>query len=105
VFVNAPGGIKVVEPASDLAVAAAIVSAVTGTPADRETAWTGEIGLTGEVRWVGRMEPRVTEVRKLGLKKIVVPESCLSETAHLVGEDMQVVGIPDVSHLLELAGT
>jgi DNA repair protein RadA/Sms len=102
VFVNAPGGLRITEPASDLSAAAAIVSALTNSPADRETAFTGELGLTGEVRWVGRMEARVAEVRKLGLRTLVVPEKNLPEAARMAGESVQVVGIGDVARLVEI---
>jgi DNA repair protein RadA/Sms len=101
VFVNAPGGLRVVEPAADLAVAAAVLSAVTGEPCDRETAWAGELGLTGEVRWVGRMQPRVAEVRKLGLRRLVVPESNLAEASRLAGEQLAVESLSDVTGLLQ----
>lgn len=102
VFVNAPGGLRITEPASDLAAAAALVSAVTGTPAGRETAWCGELGLTGEVRWVGRVEVRVSEVRKLGMGRLVVPEANLAEASRLAGEGLEVVGIGDVARLVEI---
>jgi DNA repair protein RadA/Sms len=102
VFVNAPGGLRITEPAADLAAAAAIVSALTSSPADRETAFAGELGLTGEVRWVGRMEARMAEVRKLGFGTVVVPEKNLSEAARMAGESIQVVGIEDVSRLVEI---
>jgi DNA repair protein RadA/Sms len=102
VFVNAPGGLRITEPAADLAAAAAIVSALTSSPADRETAFTGELGLTGEVRWVGRMEARMAEVRKLGFGTVVVPEKNLGEAARMAGESIRVVGIEDVSRLVEI---
>jgi DNA repair protein RadA/Sms len=102
VFVNAPGGLRVTEPASDLAVAAAVISAVTGSPGDRSTAFCGELGLTGEVRWIGRMEARVAEVRKLGLARLVVPDANLSEAGRIAGETLEVRGIPDVGGLVEI---
>ena len=102
VFVNAPGGLRITEPASDLPAAAAIVSALTNSPADRTTAFAGELGLTGEVRWVGRMEARVAEVRKLGLGTLVVPEKNLPEAARMAGESVRVVGIGNVSQLVEI---
>ena len=101
VFVNAPGGLRVTEPASDLAVAAAIVSAVTGSPGQRDTAWAGELGLTGEVRWVGRTEARIAEVRNLGMQRLVVPEKCLGEAGRTAGEGLEVVGLDDVAGLVE----
>jgi DNA repair protein RadA/Sms len=102
VFVNAPGGLRITEPASDLAAAAAIVSAFTNSPADRDTVFAGELGLTGEVRWVRGMDSRVAEIRKLGLGTLVVPEKNLPEAARMAGESVRVVGIGDVSRLVEI---
>jgi len=100
VFVNAPGGLRITEPAADLATAAAIASAATGVPGDREAAWTGEVGLTGEARWVGRMEVRIAEVRKLGLARLVVPSTNVAEAERLAGGTIEVLGISDVSRLV-----
>ncbi len=102
VFLNAPGGLKITEPAADLPMAAAIISAAMGMPCERDTAFSGELGLTGEVRWVSRMEARVSEVRKLGLRRLVVPESNLAEATTMASGALDVTGIADVSRLVEL---
>ena len=73
IYVNAMGGIKLGEPACDLAVCAALASAYFGTPIDKYTAVFGEVGLTGEVRAVSYCEKRVAECVKMGFKKILVP--------------------------------
>ena len=73
VYVNAMGGIKLSEPASDLAVCAALASSHFGTPIDKYTAVFGEVGLTGEVRAVSYAENRVAECIKMGFKKILIP--------------------------------
>jgi DNA repair protein RadA/Sms len=73
VYVNAMGGIKLNEPAGDLALCAALASAYLGQPVDKYTAVFGEVGLTGEVRAVQYAEKRVAECVKMGFKRILVP--------------------------------
>jgi DNA repair protein RadA/Sms len=73
VYLNVAGGLRITEPAADLAVAAALVSALTGTPVPEETVVVGEIGLSGEVRPVGQMEARLKEAAKLGFGRALVP--------------------------------
>lgn len=73
VYVNAMGGIRLNEPACDLAICAALASAYFGQPIDKYTAVLGEVGLTGEVRAVSYCEKRVAECVKMGFKKILLP--------------------------------
>lgn len=73
VYINAMGGIKLSEPACDLAVCAALASAHYGIPIDKYTAVFGEVGLTGEVRAVSYCEKRVAECVKMGFKRVLVP--------------------------------
>lgn len=73
VYVNAMGGIRLNEPASDLAVCAALASSYFDKPIDKYTATFGEVGLTGEVRAVSYAEKRVAECVKMGFKKVLVP--------------------------------
>ncbi|MCD4673210.1 MAG: DNA repair protein RadA [Anaerolineaceae bacterium] len=73
VFVNVVGGLRVSEPASDLAVAAAITSSMRDVPVRADTALIGEVGLSGELRWVGQMDARLREAAKLGFKRAIVP--------------------------------
>ena len=73
VYVNAMGGIKLGEPACDLAVCAALASAYYSQPIDKYTAVFGEVGLTGEVRAVSYCEKRVAECVKMGFKRVLVP--------------------------------
>jgi DNA repair protein RadA/Sms len=75
VFVNVIGGLSVREPAIDLAVAAAIASSVRNQPLRADTVLIGEIGLSGELRTVGRMSERLYEASKLGFKRAIVPRS------------------------------
>lgn len=73
VFVNIAGGVRIEEPAVDLAVCAAIVSSARDSAIDHGTAVVGEVGLGGEVRSIGQVEKRVTEAEKLGFKRIIIP--------------------------------
>ncbi len=73
VFVNVVGGLKVTEPAADLAVAAAIASSVKDQPVRADVVLIGEIGLSGELRSVGQIETRLREAAKLGFKTAIVP--------------------------------
>lgn len=75
VFINVVGGLRLIEPAADLAVAAALLSTETGVEVDAKTVFFGEVGLTGEVRAVSFVEQRVRESEKLGFSKFVLPAS------------------------------
>ncbi|MCS6779590.1 MAG: DNA repair protein RadA [Geminicoccaceae bacterium] len=75
VYLNVAGGLRIAEPAADLAVAAAIVSAMLGAPLPSATVVFGEVGLAGEVRAVGHAQARLKEAVKLGFKRAVVPEA------------------------------
>ena len=77
IYVNVVGGIKVDEPAADLAVALSIVSSLKDTVM-RDTVVVGELGLSGEVRFVPNLEKRIKEAEKLGFKKIICPKTKLS---------------------------
>jgi DNA repair protein RadA/Sms len=78
VFVNVVGGVRIDEPGADVAVALAVASAARGTalgPPESATpvAAFGELGLTGEIRWVGHPERRLAEARKFGLEIVIAP--------------------------------
>ena len=73
VFVNVIGGLQVSEPAADLSVAAAIASSMKDVPVRADTVLIGEVGLSGELRWVGQMNARLREAAKLGFKTAVIP--------------------------------
>jgi len=74
IFLNVVGGLRVEEPAADLAAAVALVSSVKDLPVRADLALIGEIGLSGEFRWVSQMEPRLHEAAKLGFKVAVIPK-------------------------------
>ncbi len=73
VYLNVAGGLRVAEPAADLSVAAALLSALSDRPAPSETVVFGEIGLSGEVRAVGQTDVRLKEAAKLGFTRALCP--------------------------------
>jgi DNA repair protein RadA/Sms len=73
VFINIAGGLRVDEPAIDMAVIAAILSSTADIPIDPFTCFAGEVGLSGEIRTVNRIEQRLGEADKLGMKRILLP--------------------------------
>ena len=75
VFVNAVGGVKIDEPAADLAVLLAVVSSLRGKPLPRKMVAFGEVGLAGEVRPVQRGRERLKEAAKLGFVQAVIPRA------------------------------
>ena len=77
VFLNIAGGLKVSDPALDMAVVAAIMSSNFDISIDRKTAFAGEVGLSGEIRTVTRIEQRVSEAQKLGFESIIIPKGNL----------------------------
>ena len=74
-FLNVAGGLRINEPAADLAVAAALISAVADAPVPAETVIVGEVGLSGEVRPVGQIESRLKEAAKLGFVNAYSPRT------------------------------
>jgi DNA repair protein RadA/Sms len=99
VFLNVAGGLRVIEPAADLAVAAALVSAATNVPTDPGAVYFGEVGLSGEVRQVAQAEARVKEAAKLGFERVVLPKRVARGGRGLVGEGLR---LEEIGHLADL---
>src|SRR5579872_5983673 len=95
IYLNVAGGLRIVEPAADLAVAAALVSALTESPVPADTVVFGEIGLSGRVRPVGHAEPRLKEAAKLGFAEAWAP-------AQRAGRHVEGLKTKPVAHLSEL---
>lgn len=74
IYVNVAGGLKISEPASDLAVALAIVSAVRDVPIKAKTCAFGEVGLLGELRPIGNIKARIAEAKRLGFENFITSE-------------------------------
>lgn len=100
VYVNVVGGMRLSEPASDLAACLAIASSLFDTPIS-DSAVIGEVGLGGEVRSVNQIRQRVNEAQKLGFERCIVPERNLRDLKGLRG---QVVGVGSVLDALESTG-
>lgn len=99
VYVSVAGGLRVSEPAADLPVAAAIVSALDGRALPEGTALLGEVGLSGELRSVGRVADRLREAAQLGFRRCVVPAA---SARHLTVEGVEVAGAADLAQALQL---
>lgn len=97
VFVNAVGGVRITEPAADLAILAALVSSIRNRPLPAKTVFFGEVGLVGEVRPVQRGQERLREAAKLGFKRAVVPKANAPKQAM---EGMDVVAVSRLEELV-----
>ncbi len=73
VFLNIAGGFRVTDPATDLAVIAAVLSSNVDSPLDTDICMAGEVGLSGEIRPVSRIEQRISEAQKLGFHRMIIP--------------------------------
>jgi len=100
VFVNVVGGLKINEPAADLAVAAALISSEKNTALDPKAIFFGEVGLNGEVRAVSFPEMRIKEAEKLGFEKFYLPFSCKKGLQELETKlKSKIIWIHSVEHL------
>ncbi|HDL04815.1 MAG TPA: DNA repair protein RadA [candidate division Zixibacteria bacterium] len=99
VFVSIVGGLRLSEPAVDLAVLAAIVSSLRDIPVDTGLAVAGEVGLSGEVRAVSMADRRVAEAAKLGFKKIIIPTQG-AESIRV--KDIEILTVPTLDRALDL---
>ncbi|MEE8351608.1 MAG: DNA repair protein RadA [Rhodospirillales bacterium] len=103
VYLNVVGGLKISEPAADLAVAVALVSSVSGVPVPRETVVFGEIGLSGEVRAVPQIDARLKEAAKLGFTRAIVPAGRTSKgKSKALESGMEVKEISRLEELMDL---
>lgn len=100
-FLKAAGGVKLDEPAIDLAVAVAVASSYQDKETQLGDAFIGEIGLTGEIRRVNRVEERVAEAEKLGFKRVFVPKNNLQGWQPT--GDIEVIGVATISEALQKA--
>ena len=98
VFLNMAGGLKVNDPAVDLAVTAAILSSNFDLPISPRTAFAAEVGLSGEVRPVSHIDRRISEAQKLGFEKIYISKNCgqIDESLH---KKIKVIHITEMGEL------
>lgn len=93
VYVNVVGGLRLDEPAADLAVALALMSSVTDQVIDQSVAAFGEVGLAGEIRAITSIEQRLTEASRLGFSKCIIPKRCLRYIKQPEKYGMEIVGV------------
>lgn len=104
VFANVIGGLHIDEPASDLAVAVAIVSSVRDKPVAADLAFVGEVGLSGELRAVGQLSTRLNEAVKLGFRRCIVPRT-VRRRSESTPEGLEVIQARSLYQALEQALT
>lgn len=100
-YLNVAGGVKLDEPAVDLAIAVSIASSFRDVPTKPYDVIFGEVGLTGEVRAVSRAEQRVREAHKLGFKRVILPEKSLK--GWTPPKNLEIIGVGTVSEALAAA--
>lgn len=102
VYLSIAGGLKINEPACDLAIAIGLISSKFNKPISRELCVFGEIGLTGEIRSVARCVDRIKEAEKLGFRNIIIP-AANQYNAQSSAQIVQVKSLLDILRLLELS--
>ena len=97
IYLNVAGGLKISEPAADLAVAAALISSLSGDPIAEETIIFGEIALSGEIRPVGQADARLKEAQKLGFSQAFIPSKIKHKNKKLkIAELDQLIKLVDI---------
>lgn len=99
-YIKVAGGVKLDEPAIDLAVLTSIVSSFRNQPVQVTDVYIGEVGLTGEVRRVSRIEQRVHEAARLGFKRAIIPASNLGGWEY--PKDIEVIGVQTINEALRV---
>jgi DNA repair protein RadA/Sms len=100
-YLNIVGGLRLEEPAVDLAVAMALVSGVRDFPIPDDMVIFGEVGLSGEIRTVPRILERVKESQRLGFKRCVVPKACMKQLSS-VKNDIELIGVSTLAGAISL---
>ncbi|MEC5425610.1 DNA repair protein RadA [Virgibacillus sp. C22-A2] len=99
-YIKVAGGVKLDEPAIDLAIVVSIASSFRDQPTQPEDIFVGEVGLTGEIRRVSRIEQRVQEAAKLGFKRVICPQRNMD--GWTVPKGIQVIGVNTVQEALDI---
>ena len=100
-YLNVVGGMRLDEPACDLAVCMALVSGLREAPLDEKMIAFGEVGLSGEVRTVSRVQSRVNEAARLGFTRCVLPKSCIKQITNKPKE-IELIGVKNIKEALEI---
>jgi DNA repair protein RadA/Sms len=101
IFINVISGLKIDEPAADLAIAVAVASSVWDAPVPANMAFVGEIGLSGELRAVSQTTLRIREAAKLGFRRVVVPRTYRQEERPT--ENVETIPARSINEALDLA--
>ncbi|HSO20604.1 MAG TPA: DNA repair protein RadA, partial [Desulfosarcina sp.] len=100
IFMNVAGGVKITEPAVDMAIVSAVASSFLDRPIRKDTMVIGEVGLAGEVRAVGNVEIRIAEARKMGFSRILAPAGSLKRLRK--PKQVTLEGVENVGSAVEL---
>jgi DNA repair protein RadA/Sms len=100
-FVNVAGGTNLVEPAADLPVAIAIASSLTNRPVHPNLVCFGEVGLSGEIRGVHRVEARLAEAKRLGFTLAIIPQVSATQLDKIAG--MEIIGVNSLDKAIDAA--
>jgi len=100
IFINVVGGLKITEPAQDLAVVSAIVSSFRDTPLPEGVVVFGEIGLSGEVRAISQTEIRLREASRIGMKVAIIPKSNMERLKDTFR--LRIKGVRSINELIEI---
>jgi DNA repair protein RadA/Sms len=103
VYLNVAGGLRLNEPAADLAAAAALISSMSASPAPDDAVYFGEVSLTGAVRAVGHMDQRLKEAAKLGFARAMVPAA--AGDGDREAKDMRLIPLAQLEDLVALFAT
>ncbi len=103
VFINIVGGVRIEEPAADLAVALAAASHRSNNAVDSATVAIGEIGLSGEVRAVSQVEKRIREASRLGFKRVLISSKNKQNLRYADLPDIRIIGVEHVGQAIDAA--
>ncbi|MDQ3412466.1 MAG: DNA repair protein RadA [Chloroflexota bacterium] len=102
IYANVVGGLRLAEPAIDLAVAMAVASSFRDAPVDAGTVAIGEIGLSGELRSVSALERRVAEAARLGFSRVILPAASFRRT-RITAPSVELIPVASVANALDVA--
>ncbi len=105
VFLNIAGGIRVMEPSIDLSVATAVASSFREVPVEADTLVLGELGLSGEVRAVSQIGPRIAEAARLGFKQAIIPHGNVKAVSLLPDHPMEILGVKTLAEAIGILVT
>ena len=100
-YVNIVGGLRLDEPAADLAVAMALVSGLKDVPIDENLIAFGEIGLSGELRSVPRVQTRINEAARIGFTKCIIPKACVKQIS-TCPDSLELIGVNSLGQAISV---